>query len=54
MRLHRSKESVTVYDIVDCMFGKRGKENYFYKHFKERFGEYSEAGYPIDEIALAL
>ena len=54
MRLHRSKESVTVYDIVDCMLGKRGKENYFYKHFKERFGEYSEAGYPIDEIALAL
>ena len=54
MRLHSSKESVTVYDIVDCMLGKRGKENYFFRHFKERISEYSDAGYPIEEISLAL
>ena len=54
MRLHSSKEVVTVYDIVDCLIGKRGKENYFYKHFKERLSEYIDAGYPTEEINLTI
>lgn len=54
MRLHNTKEKVTVYDIVDVMLGKRGKENYFFKHFGERFAEYSEAGYPIEQVELGL
>ena len=54
MRLHLSKEVVTVYDIVDCLIGKRGKENYFFRHFKERLSEYIDAGYPTEEINLSI
>lgn len=54
MRLHSSKEVVTVYDIVDCLIGKRGKENYFFRHFKERLSEYIDAGYPTEEINLSI
>ena len=54
MRLHDSKAHVKVYDIVDNLTTKRGKKNYFMKHFDERLVEYIEGQYPMDEIILQL
>ena len=54
MRLHDSKAHVKVYDIVDNLTTKRGKKNYFMKHFDERLIEYIEGQYPMDEIILQL
>lgn len=54
MRLHHSKNEVNVYDIVDVLITKRGKENYFYKHYKERLNEYLENGYPIQELSFKI
>lgn len=54
MRLHDSKSKVIVYDIVDMMIGSRKKENYSFKHFKERMNEYIDSGYPLKEYKIKL
>ena len=54
MRLHESKTRVNVYDIVDSAPTKRGKDNYFLKHFKERLSIYLEGGYPLDEKEISI
>ena len=54
MRLHKSKNKVNIWDIVDNLESKRGKENYFLKHFKERLGIYLDSGYPIEEKEINL
>ena len=54
MRLHKSKEKVNIYDIVDSALSSRNKENYFLKHFKERLAIYLDSGYPIEEKEINL
>ena len=47
LRISKTKTKVILIDIIDDLCGKtrnskRGKENYAYKHFRERFVTYTE------------
>ena len=52
LRLHVSKEIVTIWDIIDdfCIKSKNSvHKNYFYKHFEERLEVYNEHEYTLIE-----
>lgn len=52
LRLHVSKEIVTIWDIIDdfCIKSKSSvHKNYFYKHFEERLEVYNEHEYTLIE-----
>lgn len=54
LRLHESKNIVRLYDIIDDLRPFGGKENYLYKHAKERLGIYKENGYKIHNINISI
>lgn len=56
LRKHNSKNSVTLFDIVDLATPLNGRtyKTYSYKHFLERLEVYTEQEYPIKEIEVVL
>lgn len=54
LRKHKDKSSAVVYDLVDCMSGKRVNENYLQKHFWERSNYYAQEQFPIIEKEITL
>lgn len=57
LRLHASKNTVTIWDIIDdfsVISSNSTKKNYFYKHFEERLEQYLENGYEIIEKVIKV
>ena len=54
LRLHKDKTSAVVYDLVDCMSGKRLQENYLQKHFFERSNFYQQEEFPVKEMEIDM
>lgn len=53
MRLHESKETAVLYDIVD-MLDLHGNKNMTLNHIEERLKHYSKAGFKVDYIKLNI
>lgn len=59
LRVSKSKTKVMLIDIVDDLCGrtktgKKGKENYAYKHFKERFNMYAEQKFKYNMMTIDI
>ena len=59
LRISKSKTKVMLIDIIDDLRaknskGKLGKENYAYKHFKERFAMYAEQKFKYNMISVNI
>ena len=56
MRLHKSKDKVNIYDMIDVL--KEGKEvyhcNYSLRHFYDRFEYYMDDEYDVVEVDIKL
>jgi superfamily II DNA or RNA helicase len=57
LRLHASKNTVNIWDIIDDLTIQMKStlhKNYFFKHFEERLAEYMDNEYEIDEKVIQL
>lgn len=59
LRISNTKTKVMLIDIIDDLCGKtkkgnKGKENYAYKHFKERFNMYAEQKFKYNMISINI
>ena len=54
LRIHKEKTSAVVYDLVDCMSGKRIDENYLQQHFWERNNYYQQEQFQVIEKEITL
>lgn len=54
LRLHKEKSSAVVYDLIDCMSGKRVDMNYLQRHFWERNNFYEQEEFTVIEKEINL
>lgn len=59
LRISNTKTKVMLIDIIDDLCGKtkkgnKGKENYAYKHFKERFNMYTEQKFKYNMLTINI
>jgi superfamily II DNA or RNA helicase len=53
MRLHQSKETAVIYDLVDKL-DYNNKPNYTLKHVESRLAYYQREGHPVKFISILL